>query len=157
MPTARRVHFHKTTSLRPDSFDACLNAKVLLLPDSGDNVICARVIKRAKGEDGNPLGLHNKNPLLDTRENTVEFPDGSTTKHQASAIAENLFTQSDLEGHQHVVMKEICDHGTDGHQAIPTSNGFATSKNGNKVPKQTTIGWQLLVQWKHGSSDWTNL
>ena len=119
--------------------DAFLNAE-LLLPDSGDDVVRARAIKRAKGEDGNPLGLHDKNPLFDTRECTVEFPDGSTAEYQANIIAENLFSQSDSEGRQHVVMKEISDHKKDG-RAIPMSNGFTTSKNGNKVPKQTTIGW----------------
>ena len=139
----------------PDSFDTYLNAE-LLLPDSGDNVVRARVVKRAKGEDGNPIGLHHKNPLFDTRAYTVEFPDGSTAEYQANIIAENLFSQSDSEGRQFMVMKEICDHRKDG-RAIPISNGFMTSKNGNKTPKQTTIGWQLLVEWKDGSSDWTDL
>jgi hypothetical protein len=39
----------------PDSFDTHLNAK-LLLPDSGDNTVRARVVKRAEGEDGNFIG-----------------------------------------------------------------------------------------------------
>ncbi len=38
----------------PDAFDTYLNAE-LLLPDSGNNIVRARVVKRAKGEDGNPL------------------------------------------------------------------------------------------------------
>ena len=139
----------------PDLFDLYLNAE-LLLPDSGDNVVRARVVKRAKGEDGNPIGLQHKNPLFDTRAYTVEFPDGSTAEYQANIIAENLFSQSDSEGRQFMVMKEICDHRKDG-RAIPISDGFSTSKNGNKTPKQTTIGWQLLVEWKYGSSDWTDL
>jgi hypothetical protein len=139
----------------PDAFDTYLNAE-LLLPDSGNNIVRARVVKRAKGEDGNPLGLRHKNPLFDTREYTVEFPDGSTAEYQANIIAESLFSQSDSEGRQYMVMKEISDHKKDG-RAIPISDGYTTSKNGNKVPKQTTIGWQLLVEWNDGSSDWTNL
>jgi hypothetical protein len=70
----------------PDSFDTHLNTKLLL--QSG-------VVKRAKGKDGNPIGLQHKNPLFDTRAYTVEFPDGSTAEHQANVIAENLFSQSD--------------------------------------------------------------
>ncbi len=31
------------------------------------------------------------------------------------------------------------------------------SSNGNSVPKQTTTGWSLLVNWKDGLSDWVNL
>jgi hypothetical protein len=53
-------------------------------------------------------------------------------------------------------MKETCNHRKDG-RAIPISDGFTTSKNGNKCPRQTTIGWQLLVEWNEGSSDWTDL
>jgi hypothetical protein len=69
-------------------------------------------VKRAKqGKDGNPIGLKHKNPLFDTREySTVEFPDGSTAEYQANIIAENLFSQSDSEGRQFMIMEEISDH-----------------------------------------------
>jgi hypothetical protein len=55
-----------------------------------------------------------------------------------------------------MAMKETCCHRKDG-QVISILDGFTTSKNGNKCPKQTTIGWQLLVEWNNGSSDWTNV
>jgi hypothetical protein len=29
--------------------------------------------------------------------------------------------------------------------------------NGRKVRKRTTRGWQLLVEWKEGGSDWIDL
>jgi hypothetical protein len=138
----------------PDAYDNYLNAE-LLLPE-GDNKVRARVVKRAKGEDGNPIGLYNRNPLLDSREYTVEFPDGTTAEYTANIIAENLFSQSDSEGNQYVILKEICDHKKDG-RAILKEDGFTTSKNGNKVPKTTTKGWNLLVEWKDGSSDWIAL
>ena len=64
----------------PGAFDTYLNAEVLL-PDSGDNVVRAHVVKQAKGEDRNPIGLvRHKNPLFDTWAHTVEFPDGSSTR-----------------------------------------------------------------------------
>ena len=138
----------------PDAMDNYLNSE-LLLPD-GDNMIRARVVKRAKGEDGNPIGLQHNNPLFDTREYTVEFPDGSTAEYTANIIAENLFSQADSEGRQYMILREISDHKVDG-RAISTADGFTTSKNGNKVPKKTTIGWQLNVEWKDGSSDWVAL
>ena len=31
------------------------------------------------------------------------------------------------------------------------------TKRGRKIPKTTTKGWELLVQWKDGSSDWISL
>ena len=56
-----------------------------------------------------------------------------------------------------MVMFEICNHRKDYGRAIPISNEFTTSKNRNNLPKQTTIGQQLLVKWKDGSLDWTDL
>jgi hypothetical protein len=97
----------------PDLHDAFLNAE-LPLPDSGDNVVRAQVIKRAKGEDGNPLGLHDKNSLFDTRKCTMEFLDGSIAECQANIIAENLLSRLDSEGRQHMAMKETSDHKKDG-------------------------------------------
>jgi hypothetical protein len=32
-----------------------------------------------------------------------------------------------------------------------------TTKNGRKIPKNTTKGWKILCQWKDGSSDWVDL
>ena len=39
-----------------------------------------RVVKRAKGTSGDPIGRAHSNPLFDTREYVVEFTDGSTEK-----------------------------------------------------------------------------
>jgi hypothetical protein len=65
----------------------------------------------------------------------------------ANIIAENLYSQCDSEGRSFLVLKEIVDHAKD-HSAIPISDGFTISYNGNKVPKKTTRGWKLLCQWK---------
>ena len=138
----------------PDSYDQYLGAE-LLLPH-GDNKVTGKVIKRARGQDGNPIGIRNSNPLLDTREYTVEFSDGSTAEYSANVIAENLFSQVDSEGRQYMLLNEIVDHRKDG-TAISISDGFITSKNGNKTPKQTTKGWELLVEWKDGTTNWIPL
>ena len=74
----------------PEAYDQYLGAE-LLLPQ-GDEMIARRVIKRARGQDGNPIGIRNSNPLLDTREYVVEFSDGSTAEYGANIIAENLFS-----------------------------------------------------------------
>ena len=138
----------------PDTYDQYLGAE-LLLPNA-DEMVVGRVIKRARGQDGNPIGIRNSNPLLDTREYVIEFSDGSTAEYTANVIAENLFSQVDSEGHQYILLKEVIDH----HKstaAIPISDGFFISKNGNRTPKQTTRGWKLLVEWKDGSTDWIPL
>ena len=138
----------------PDSYDQYLGAE-LLLPQ-GDEMVTGGVVKRARGQDGNPIGLRNQNPLLDTREYVVEFSDGSTAEYTANIIAENLFSQVDSEGRQYVLLNEIVDHRKD-FSAIPVSDGHIISKNGNRIPKQTTKGWQLLVEWKDGSTNWIPL
>ena len=51
-----------------------------------------------------------------------------------------------------LAFKEISDHCTHGH-TINKNDGFVASKNGNRTPKRTTSGWELLVEWKDGSSD----
>ena len=138
----------------PETFDQYLGAE-LLLPH-GDQMITGRVVKRARGQDGNPIGIRNNNPLLDTREYVVEFSDGSTAEYNANVIAENLFSQIDSEGRQYVLLKEIVDHRKDAG-AIPVSDGFIISKNGNRTAKQTTKGWKLLAEWKDGTRNWVPL
>jgi Reverse transcriptase (RNA-dependent DNA polymerase) len=115
-----------------------------------------RVIKRAKGTTGQPIGRSHANPLFDTREYVVEFTDGSTENYFANVIAENMYAQVDDEGRQYQLLDDIADHRSDG-TALRIENGFTVSKNGNRVPKQTTRGWSLLVNWKDGSSDWVKL
>ena len=52
--------------------------------------------------------------------------------------------------------KEICDHRKN-KRAISIENGYDVSKNGNRTPKRTTVGWELLVEWRDGSTDWMAL
>jgi hypothetical protein len=86
----------------------------------------------------------------------IEFPDGEIENYGANLVAENLYSQCDDEGNMFLVMKEISDH-KGGNNAISIQDGFVRSKNGNEVPKCTTRGWQLLVEWKDGASDWIPL
>jgi hypothetical protein len=95
-----------------------------------------RVLKRAKGSTGEPVGPANSNPLFDTREYVVEFTDGTTENYYANVIAENMHAQVDLKGHQYQLMDEIVDHRSD-NTAVSRENGFAVSRNGNRVPKQS--------------------
>jgi hypothetical protein len=50
------------------------------------------------------------NPLLDTRENEVKFPDGSIDVLTANAIAESLYSQGDEEGRSYLILSGIVDH-----------------------------------------------
>jgi len=91
-----------------ESYDAYLGAE-LLIP-SGDHFIVGRVTKRKRDNNGNPIGLRNSNPILDTREYEVQFGDGSTLEYTANLVAEKMMAQSDPEGNRHMIFKETVDH-----------------------------------------------
>ena len=138
-----------------ETLDKYLNAELVFDSGTGSERK-GRVVKRAKGTSGEPIGRAHADPLFDTREYIVEFADGSTENYFANVIAECMYAQADAEGNQFQLLDEITDHRSD-NSAIPIDDGFVTSRNGNHVPKPTTRGWSLFVWWKDGSSDWVPL
>lgn len=138
-----------------DAYDKYIGAEVFL-DDRNDGGAKATVKRRVRDPDGKLTGKAHRNPLLDTREYELEFEDGTTDRYFANTIAESLFSQIDSEGRQYVLLKEIVDHKRD-NSAIHIENGYDISHNGNKVPKKTTRGWKLLVEWKDGGTDWIDL
>jgi hypothetical protein len=134
-----------------DSYDKYIGAEIII---DGDKR--ATVKRRMTDFDGRPLGTANRNPMLDTRQYEIEYDDGTTDAYFANVIAENLYSQVDDEGRQHLVISEISDHRKNA-TALSVADGFTISSNGNKVPKKTTQGWELLIEWKDGTSDWIAL
>jgi hypothetical protein len=67
-----------------------------------------------------------------------------------------MFAQVDDKGNQFLLLDEISDHREDA-SAVSFDDGFTVSKNGNRVPKMNTRGWELLVNWKAGLLDWIKL
>ena len=116
----------------------------------------AKVIKRVKGNGGNTVGRRHNNPMLDTSEYTVEISDGSSQELTSNIISESMFAQVDSEGHRYQLLQEITDHRKD-WLVIPILDGMIHSYNVNMVPNKTTLLWDLLVQWKDGSSIWIPL
>ena len=47
----------------------------------------------------------------------------------------------------------LCTNGTE----IKESDAYITSSNGSKRRKETTKGWEVLIQWKDGISTWEKL
>jgi hypothetical protein len=137
-----------------EEMDKYIGAQLLL--DVGGETLQARVVKRSEELDGTKKGKGHRNPIFDTRAYMVELGDGSVAEYTANIIAENIYSQIDSEGRQQALMKEISDFRKDG-TAIAREDGFTISSNGNRTPKVTTRGWQLLVEWKDGTSDWIDL
>jgi len=111
----------------PESYDEYLTAEVLL-PNMG-TLTKAKVISRKRDADGNPVGRRHHNPILDTREYEVEFPDGAVDTFTANLIAENMYSQVDADGRSYALLSEIIDHKSDG-SAVRKDDGFETTKNG---------------------------
>ena len=55
---------------------------------------------RKRNARGNPIGRAHTNPILDTREYTVEFDDQDVTELTANQIAVSMYAQCDPEGNQ---------------------------------------------------------
>jgi Reverse transcriptase (RNA-dependent DNA polymerase) len=138
----------------PESFDTYLTAEVLL-PLHGE-LTRARVTGRKRGADGNPIGKANANPILDSREYEVKFHDGSTETFAANVIAESLYSQVDSDGRELVLMQGIIDHRSDG-SAVPMDDYEYVTPQGTRRTRMTTKGWELLVEWKGGGTDWIPL
>jgi len=137
-----------------DSYSNYLSAD-LLLPVQ-DEILRGKVIKRKLGEDGNPIGQYNTNPILDTTQWEVEFSDGSEGTYSANVIAENMYAQVDDEGHEMMLLSEITEHKSDG-SAVSKDDGYTVGRHGRRSPRMTTKGWKLLCEWKDGSSSWVPL
>ena len=54
------------------------------------------------------------------------------------------------------MLDSIVDHRTNGEE-ITGSDAFIYSSNGGKRRKETTKGWEILLQWKDGSTTWESM
>jgi hypothetical protein len=94
---------------------------------------------------------------MDMREHIVELPDGTMAEYAANVIAENMYSQCDSEGQEYLLLlREIVDHRKDA-TAYTLDQGWMQTHSGKKTRQKTTKGWQLLVSWKHGTTDWLPL
>ena len=128
----------------------------LAMPRDGDGPYFARFTKLIRDANVFPIGCSHDNPLLDTQLYEVEYADGNKESLSANAIAINMFAQVDEEGNRHVFLDEIVDHRTDGTE-LKQNDTFITSRNGGRRRHETTKGWEILLQWKDGSTSWETL
>ena len=140
----------------PDTYDTYLQMELALPQGDSLEPRLAKVTKRMKDANGIPIGTAHDNPLLDTRMYEVEYVDGEKAALSANHIEENLFAQVDDEGNCHVLMHEIINHRMNG-QEVKQQDAFLTTKMGTKRRRETTKGWELLFEWKDGSTTWVAL
>ena len=136
-----------------DAYDAYLKAEVLL-PLRGE-MKTGRVTRRKRDSDGNVIGRSHQQPILDTREYVVEFPDGTEEAYAANILAQNMIAQCDLEGNQYLLLEGIVDH-KQGDDAVTRADATVMI-NGRAYPRKTTKGWKLCVEWRDGTTTWESL
>ena len=132
--------------------DRWINAE-LSLPQ-GEEMQRAKVISRAKDGDGVIQGRYSENPFQNTLTYNVEFDDGAVREYKANVIAENLYAQVDKVGHS--MFDRIVDFRIDKDE-LPAGNTYVMTKSGNRRMRQSTDGWDFLVQWRDGSTQWIAL
>ena len=73
-------------------------------------MVSGSVKSQVKDHEGDPIGVTNQNPILDTRDYEVEFTDGGRVELGAYVIAECMYAQCDVEDKQFCLMEAIVDH-----------------------------------------------
>jgi hypothetical protein len=147
---------HGSDDLIGPNDDTYVDMRLSLKRNRDGKLVAARVVKRATDEDGKPLGTPDDNPLLDTSQYVVEYIDGVCEVLTANTIAQNILSQVDDNGYGGRELDEILDHRTT-DKAVPKEKGWITTGTGTRRRIITTKGWEILVQWKDGSSDWIAL
>ena len=82
----------------------------VLFPRGDGTQHVGKVIKRKRGPDGNLKGRHHDNPILDTREYVIRYPDGTEDTMTYSKVVEHLYSQVDADGNQLHIYSGIVGH-----------------------------------------------
>ena len=127
----------------PD-LDRLIGAEVVL-PQDGVRMQSGKVVGRVTDGSGKPIGVYNKDPLLDTRVYEVIFPDGDSQQYSANLIAESIYMQCDEDGRREQMLDEIIGH--DKSDDALTRNEVKQSGKHQKHIR-TTKGWKPRMKWK---------
>ena len=88
-------------------------------------------MERKGDTNGNPIGVHNSNSILDTHEYKIEFPDGATDVFTANMITESMYSQVNSNRHPFVILSKIIDHKSNG-TAASKDDGFEVTNQGQQ-------------------------
>jgi hypothetical protein len=99
---------HADLEVTPEMGDNYLNAVISVL--QGGTLAKGRITSQKRDKDGNPIGLVNASPILDTREYMFTFNNGDETVLNANLIAEVMYAQFGPDGNQYVLLDSIIDH-----------------------------------------------
>ena len=97
-----------TYSFEKPLTDQCINSELNLT--LGEQMKHSKVIGCYKDNDGNVVGSHDENLVLNTMVYDVEFPDGAVRKYTANIITENMFYQVDSNGLASSILDGIIEY-----------------------------------------------
>ena len=141
-----------------EQLDQYIGAKVVI-PGTTENTtpVLATIKGRKRDANGNLIGCKNANPIFDTRIYQLQFPDGRVEEYGMNTILENIMSQVDSNGYDVGLFREIIDVRVDWNVAIPKGDAGFVYMSGRNKPVITTKGWEFLIQWSDGSSNWLPL
>jgi hypothetical protein len=131
-----------------DTYDQYVGAHVRVT--IGDEILSGKVFRRKRELDGTVRGRVNANSMLDTIIYEIYFPDGHSDEYTANVIAENMYSQCDIEGRNYNLMEGIVDHNTHVHAIEPAD--IYISHGSNQQVRAKTKGLHLCVEWKDGTT-----
>ena len=132
-----------------DSYDKYIGAEIVL-PNSADQSLMAKVKRKLKSNDQNGTDYHN--PLREHSRYEVEFPDGTTDEVEANVVAESMVAECDPEKRQYRIFKEISDHRKDKNDLNVTDGSYVT-RAGNPLIEENYEGlayFDRMARWKYG-------
>ena len=88
--------------------------------------------------------------MLNTMVYDVKFPDGSIREYGANVIANNMYPQVDSESFLHSILSGILDFSKD-TTAVYKGDQYTITNSGQRCMQKSTVGWNSLIAWKHGS------
>ena len=109
-----------------------------------------------KDANGRPIGIASDNPIMDSRMYEVKKNDGHTVYLAGNIVAVNLFAQVDQARNLFTILYSLTGTRTDGTQVLQ-QDAFAHTSTGNKIRMNTTMVWEIFIQWKDGSTTWNKL
>ena len=97
----------------------------------------------------------NENPILYTQEYCVKFDDGKVRKLTEKMIADSMYSTCDDYRNEYLMMDLIVDYRkNDKSITLPDQK---VVQGGQIFMWQSTVGWNLCVQWRDDSASWKEL
>ena len=94
--------------------------------------------------------------MLDAIIYVIRYPCGIEEEYSENIIAQNLYSQCDLDGNQNMTLKHVVDHRVIPN-AVRKGDEYFETANGTRRLRKSTRGWELCIEWMDGSTSWEKL